>query len=101
MEIRCLSKSQVSASVKLLEERGFIRKNYEKENRKTAHLVICGAAAEVTADGKRAQEKFLSIMMEGIPQEEVDGMKRCMEHILENIRHYLREDKKEESMGEK
>lgn len=94
VEIRYLSKSQVSASIKLLEKREYIRKEYAKDNKKTAHLRICDAAAYVIADGKRAQERFFCIMMEGIPQEELDGMKRCMNHILENMNHYLKEETK-------
>lgn len=92
VEVRYLSKSQVSASVKLLENRGYIRKEYTKENRKTAHLVICDAAAEIVKDGKDAQEKFLSVMTEGIPREKLDCMKQCMEHILSNINRYFKED---------
>lgn len=94
VEVRYLSKSQVSASVKLLESRGYLEKKYTKENRKTAHLTICGAASEIVADGIIAQEKFLSVMMAGIPQEELDCMKRCMNHILSNISRHLKEDGK-------
>lgn len=91
VEIRYLSKSQVSAAVKTLEESGFIRKEYADNNRKTAHLKICEAASSIVADGKEAQEKFVSIMLQGLSQEEIEGIKRCFQHMWENIDSYLKE----------
>lgn len=89
VERRFLSKSQVSASVRLLSERGCLRKEYQGNNRKTAHLRICDAALEIVADGRKAQESFFSIMVRGIPREELDGMRRCMECMQKNIKEYL------------
>lgn len=90
VEIRYLSKSQVSFAVKHLEECGCLRKEYAAGNRKTAHLSICAAAAEIVADGQAAQRDFFAIMTQGISQEEMDGMRACMDHIFENINKYLR-----------
>jgi len=92
VETRYLSKSQVSASIKLLEKRGYIRKEYIKGNRKTAHLKICGPASGAVADGKAAQEKFVSIMMQGLGQEEVKNIERYFGHIFQNINTYLKEE---------
>lgn len=99
VEMRYLSKSQVSASLKMLEARGYIRKEYAGDNRKTVHLTICDTASGVVADGKEAQERFLAIMMEGIPQEELDSMRRCMSRILENIDEYLKSDGEAKKSG--
>lgn len=92
VEMRYLSKSQVSSSVKLLEARGYIRKEYAEDNRKTVHLKICDSASEIVDDGKEAQERFFAIMMEGIPKEELESMRRCMRCILKNIDEYLKSD---------
>ncbi len=91
VEIRYLSKSQVSASIKLLEERGYIRKEYSRDNRKTAHLKTGSAASGIIADGREAQEQFLAIMLEGFEPEEMASMKRFFERIEENIDNYLKE----------
>ena len=56
VEVRCLSKSQVSVSIKLLEEKGYLKKKYTKENRKTAHLQVCDLAVPIILDGKAAQK---------------------------------------------
>lgn len=92
VEIRYLSKSQVSASIKLLEESGYLRKEYAKDNRKTAHLKVCEDAASIVADGREAQKKFLEIMLQGFTQEERDCIKRCNERIRNNIVCYLKEE---------
>ena len=92
--IRYLSKSQVSSSIKLLEQRGYLRKEYTNRNRKTAHLKICETAMNIIYDGKSAQEKFLAIMLNRFSKEEIDNMKRYNDHIWHNIDSYLKEETK-------
>ncbi len=92
IEVRYLSKSQVSSSIKLLEQRGCLRKEYLESNRKTAHLKICEGASDIIHDGQAAQEKFISIMLDGFSQEEIDSMKKHNDHILRNINAYLKEE---------
>ena len=91
VEIRYLSKSQVSSSIKLLEERGFLRREYSQDNRKTAHLKICETAAPVIGDGRRAQEKFLAVMLQGFAEDEIENMRQCFDRMQNNINSHLRE----------
>ena len=90
IEVRYLSKSQVSSSIKLLEQCGFIRKEYLKCNRKTAHLRICKGAVDIIHDGQAAQEEFISIMLNGFSWEEIDSIKKQNDRILRNINAYLK-----------
>ena len=90
IEIRYLSKSQVSSSIKLLEQCGYLRKEYLKCNRKTAHLRICKEAMDIIRDGQDAQTEFISTMLDGFSQEEIDSMKQHNDHILRNINTYLK-----------
>lgn len=94
VEIRYLSKSQVSSSIKLLEKCGYIRKEYANHNHKTAHLKICEAAGDIISDGQSAQDKFASIMLGGFSQDEINNMKKFTDHIWSNINSYLKEEKK-------
>lgn len=94
IEIRYLSKSQVSASINLLEQYGYLRKEYTDHNRKTAHLKICDGAMNIIQDGKAAQEKFLAIMLKGFSEDEMHNMQKYNERILDNISSYLKEDAK-------
>ncbi len=90
IEVRYLSKSQVSSSIKLLEQCGYLRKEYLVSNRKTAHLRICEKAMDIIRDGQAAQEKFISIMLDGFSQEEIDSMKQYNDQILRNINACLK-----------
>ena len=90
IEVRYLSKSQVSSSIKLLEQCGYIRKEYLKGNRKTAHLRICKGAMDIIHDGQAAQKEFVSIILDGFSQEEIDSMKKHNDHIQHNINAYLK-----------
>lgn len=91
IEVRYLSKSQVSSAIKLLEEKGHLRKEYVQGNKKTAHLKICEAAYSIITDGRAAQERFFAILMQGLSGEEIENMKRCLEHIRRNIDDYFKE----------
>ena len=94
IEIRYLSKSQVSASIKLLEQRGFLHKEYSSSNHKTAHLKINDAAKPVISDGQTAQENFLAILLKGFSEEEMDFMRQYNDRILSNINAHLKEESK-------
>lgn len=91
IEVRYLSKSQVSTSIKLLEEHGYIRKEYAMDNKKTAHLKIDEAAYLIVEDGRRAQEKFLGIMLHGFTECEIESMKEYFDRMRNNINGYLKE----------
>lgn len=92
VEIRYLAKSQVSSSIKLLEEKGCLRKEYMPDNKKTAHLKICEAAIPVIADGREAQKKFIAALLKGFAREDIACMKRYTDHMMNNIREYLKEE---------
>lgn len=92
IEIRYLSKSQVSASIKLLEKCGYLKKEYTRDNRKTAHLKVCEKALDIVVDGKQAQKRFVEIMLQGFSEDEKECMKHSFEHIWKNIDSYLKEE---------
>ncbi len=92
IETRFVSKSQVSVSIKLLEKRGYLRKEYVKDNRKTAHLKVCRGAFPVIEDGRKAQENFISIMLQGFGQEEIEHLKQYFERMWGNINIHLKEE---------
>ena len=65
VEVRFLAKSQVSAAIKNLEARGCLRREYQLENRKTAHLRLCDPAQPMIAAGRSAQEQFGAALLDG------------------------------------
>ena len=63
VEIRYLAKSQVSSSVKTLEQRGMLFREYAHGNRKTAHLKLCEKAMPIVREGQLAQEQCLAAIL--------------------------------------
>lgn len=92
IEVRYLSKSQVSTSIKLLEKQGYLKKEYAKYNRKTAHLRICEPALAIIADGRQAQEQFIEIILQGLSEKERECIRQYFEHMQKNINSYLKEE---------
>ena len=60
VEVRFLAKSQVSAAIKNLEARGCLRREYQLENRKTAHLRLCDPPQPMIAAGRRSKQSQTS-----------------------------------------
>lgn len=89
IEIRYLSKSQVSSTIKLLEKKGYLRKEYADGNRKTAHLKLCPNAGDIIRDGKAAQEDFVAALLEGFSKSEIDTIKQYNKRIWGNINSLL------------
>ena len=89
IEIRRLTKSHVSTSIKALEQAGFLEKHYHSGNRKTIHLSVCSLADGLIADGHKAQEHFFNMICDGLSTEEIEWMQKCFSHIQKNIKHYL------------
>lgn len=89
VEVRFLAKSQVSAAIKEMESRAYLRREYMPDNRKTAHLRLCDAAMLIIADGCKAQERFGAALMDGFSPEEVEQMQRNMERMHKNVEKYL------------
>ena len=91
IEIRFLAKSQVSSSIKLLEEKGFLKKEYTVSNRKTAHLKICDTAIQIIHDGQAAQKNFLTIMLSGFSEDEIKILQQYTDRMRHNINSHLKE----------
>lgn len=92
VEIRQLAKSHVSMAVKTLAERGMLTRHYKSGNRKTVHLRLTKKADPIVRDGKKAQEKFVSILYAGFSGEEAQQCRKFFCKIRENIRDYYREE---------
>ena len=77
--------------------RGCLRREYQLENRKTAHLRLCDPAQPMIAAGRSAQEQFGAALLDGFTPEELEHMQRSMERIRKNVEKYL-EDKNNDNV---
>lgn len=84
VEFRGLVKSHVSAAVAKLEERGLLERSYRNGNRRTVHLALTEAAAPIVKAGREAQKKYVSILHQGISEEELDTLKSILSKLIKN-----------------
>ena len=83
-----ITKSSVSASVRVLQERGLITGEFTDGNHRSIHLRVCEAADKIIRDGMTAQKRFLSVMTDGFSQEEKRNLRDYLERINRNIAVY-------------
>ncbi len=88
---RHLTKSHVSISVRSLEEKGVLRKEYRNNDRRTIHLVLLDSAADIVREGQAAQKQFFEIMSGGLTEKRIADMGSCFEQMNLNVCQALEE----------
>lgn len=68
VRIRKSTKSHVSTSLKVLEDRGLIERRVDPANKKRVTIHLHQMANEVIEDGKWAQKEFAQDMFDGLTQ---------------------------------
>ncbi len=94
VEKRYIVKSQVSTSIKSLEQKGYLIRNYKNNNRRTLHLTICDLANPLIQDGHIAQAQFVDALMHGFSKEQKEHMKTNISILVNNLEKYVRGDSK-------
>lgn len=82
---RGMVKSQVSASVANLEERGLLVRSADAEDRRTVHLSLTELAIEIAQAGRNLQRKFFEDLFAGISHEELQAWERLIQTIDGNM----------------
>lgn len=83
-----ITKSSVSMSVRVLQERGLITGEFTDGNHRSIHLRVCEAASRIVKDGIEAQKRFLSVMTDGFSDQEKQNLRDYLERINRNIAAY-------------
>lgn len=86
---RCLAKSQVSTSIRALEQNGYLVRWPGDADRRLIHLKLSEKAAAVIRDGREARNAFLVIITAGLNGEDRKHFHDCIEKIEWNILSYL------------
>lgn len=84
-----ITKSHVSASVRDLEERGYIKGVHVGKDRRSIHLQLCDKSAEIIEAGKKIQNEFISIICRGFSEEELGTLENYVQRMTENANRYL------------
>ena len=92
VEVRHLTKSHVSASVKTLQARGYLQRVYLSGNkRKTAHLRLVPAAEPVVEKRAPCTAGFFYCAAKGLAPAERAALKSAFGKLLKNAREALEE----------
>lgn len=92
IERRRLTKSHVSMSLKDLEERNLVQKEYYPGNQKTAHLKLSSASGQMVAEGQQAQKKFFQTVFKDFNPKDVSQMEEYFERMRKNMQNALKEE---------
>lgn len=84
VRIRKSTKSHVSTSLKVLEDRGLIERRVDKDNKKRITIHLLQMANEVIEDGKWAQKEFAQDMFDGLTEEEIKMFMNVFQKVYDN-----------------
>lgn len=90
-ELRGLSKSQVSAAVDLLAERGLLDRLPDRADRRVVHLALTEAGAALARQGRQIQSACLEKLFSGLTPAETDRNQQLLEKVLTGAETQLRE----------
>ena len=90
-ELRGLSKSQVSAAVDLLAERGLLDRLPDRADRRVVPLALTEAGAALARQGRQIQSACLEKLFSGLTPAETDRFQQLLEKVLTGAETQLRE----------
>jgi len=88
VKARRITKSAVSMAVRSLQEKGYLYGEFIGGNHRSVYLTVCDKAAEIVKEGLDAQSAFLSILTEGLTENEKLALRNLQSRMLENIKAY-------------
>ena len=85
VNLRGITKSHVSMSVRSLEEKAFLLCSVDPNDRRTVCLELTEAGRQVAAQARQVQEDFFQALYDGIDPEALAVWNRVRNQISENI----------------
>ncbi len=89
VKYRSISKSLVCKSVSDLTAKGLLRSEPDQDDSRWVHLQITSKGQPIAAELRLAQDKFFSLLSEGISAEEHEAFFGCLQKITRNINEYM------------
>ena len=84
VEVLGIAKSHVSMTILSLEERGLLERTMDPCDKRSSILELKNTEA-IVEEGRKAQNKFMEILLDGLEEKEVMDTKKSFEKIEENI----------------
>ena len=84
VEVLGIAKSHVSMTILSLEERGLLERTMDPCDKRSSILKLKNTEA-IVEEGRKAQNRFMEILLDGLDEKEVMDTKKSFEKIEENI----------------
>ena len=84
VEVLGIAKSHVSMTILSLEERGLLERTMDPCDKRSSILELKNTEA-IVEEGRKAQNRFMEILLDGLDKKEVMDTKKSFEKIEENI----------------
>ena len=84
VEVLGIAKSHVSMTILSLEERGLLERTMDPCDKRSSILELKNTEA-IVEEGRKAQNRFMDILLDGLDKKEVMDTKKSFEKIEENI----------------
>ena len=84
VEVLGIAKSHVSMTILSLEERGLLERTMDPCDKRSSILELKNTEA-IVEEGRKAQNRFLDILLDGLDEKELMDTKKSFEKIEENI----------------
>lgn len=94
VKIRKSTKSHVSTSLKVLEEKGLIERKQSIEDKKCIEIFLLKKSDTIIDDGIDIQKKFMRGLFERISEDEMKIFKAVFDKICKNADQYLKESER-------
>ena len=84
VEVLGIAKSHVSMTILSLEERGLLERTVDPCDKRSSILELKNTEA-IVEEGRKAQNRFMDILLDGLDEKELMDTKKSFEKIEENI----------------
>ena len=84
VEVLGIAKSHVSMTILSLEERGLLERTMDPCDKRSSILEVKNTEA-IVEEGRKAQNRFMDILLDGLDEKELMDTKKSFEKIEENI----------------
>ena len=84
VEVLGIAKSHVSMTILSLEERGLLERTMDPCDKRSSILELKNTEA-IVKEGRKAQNRFMDILLDGLDEKELMDTKKSFEKIEENI----------------
>ena len=91
VKVRKSTKSHVSTSLRLLEDKGLVEKKQSEDNKKHIEIILLDSAQEIVQAGLNVQNEFVKNIFRGLTEEEMVLCKSVFSKICNNAENCLKE----------